>query len=81
MERKPADRFAIEFSGFSRDSGLLHFMLRGGMVETLSLEPDARAAPELLREVVIRSGVQPDGTGGLSIVDPDRLTRVFRREN
>jgi WD40 repeat protein len=88
FERRPADRFddshrpsEIEFSGFSPDSRQLHVMVHGGLFETLSVEPDARAAPELLREIVIRSGVQPDGTGGLSIVDPDRLTRVFRREN
>jgi WD40 repeat protein/serine/threonine protein kinase len=71
----------IEFSGFSFDSRQLHVMIHAGLLETLSVEPDARAAPELLREIVIRSGVQPDGMGGLSIVDPDRMTRVFRREN
>jgi WD40 repeat protein len=70
----------IEFSGFSSDSRLLHFAIHGGLVETLSLEPDARTAPELLREIVIRSGVQPDGAGGLSNVDSERLSQFFHNE-
>jgi WD40 repeat protein/serine/threonine protein kinase len=88
FERPPAGRFLgdqdrlsrIELTCFSSDSRLLRFMIHGGLVETLSLEPDARLAPELLREIMIRSGVGPDGSGGLSIVDPDRLTRLIHRE-
>jgi WD40 repeat protein/serine/threonine protein kinase len=70
----------LEFSCFSQDSRELHLLTHGGTVETVSLEPDARTTAELLREIVIRSGVQPDGAGGLSIVDPDHLSRLFRRE-
>ncbi|HEV8070256.1 MAG TPA: serine/threonine-protein kinase [Planctomycetaceae bacterium] len=89
FERRPAGPFEgdprrpsqIEFSSFSPDSRQLNVMIHAGLLEALSVEPDSRAAPELLREVVIRAGVQPDGTGGLSIVDSDRLTRVFRRGN
>jgi serine/threonine protein kinase/WD40 repeat protein len=88
LERHPAGGFRddqrpsqIEFSSFSPDSRQLHVMIHGGLLETLSLEPDARTAPELLREIVIRSGLQLDGAGGLSIVDSERLARFFRREN
>jgi serine/threonine protein kinase/WD40 repeat protein len=88
LDRQPTARFRsdphrpsqLELICLSSDNRLLHFMIHGGLVDTLSLEPDARGAHDLLREIVIRSGVQPDGTGGLSIVDPDRLTRVFRRQ-
>ena len=70
----------LQFSFFSMDSRRLHLVLRGGRVASLSLDPDARTSAELLREIVLRSGTQPDGAGGLSTVEPDRLVRVFRRE-
>jgi WD40 repeat protein len=82
MKRGPleVDPSQIELSWFSSDSRLLHFVIHGGLVETLSLAPDARVAPELLREIVIRSGIEPDGAGGVSILHPDSVTRRFRRE-
>jgi WD40 repeat protein len=70
----------LQFVCFSRDSRRLHIVLRDGSFASLALEPDARGSPELLRDVITRSGTRPDGTGGLSAVDPEGLMRVFRRD-
>ena len=70
----------LQVAFFGEGSRRLHAVLREGSFATLSLEPDARISPELLREIVIRSGNRPDGAGGLSAVEPESLVRFFRRE-
>jgi WD40 repeat protein len=70
----------LQLACFSKDGHRLHIVLRDGSFTTLSLEADARTSPELLREIVTRSGTRPDGAGGLSTINPENLIRVFRRE-
>jgi serine/threonine protein kinase/WD40 repeat protein len=77
--RPPRDS-ALRLVSFSTDSRDLHVGRRDGLFTTLTLEPDARPAAEILRDIILRSGTRPDGAGGLATAASEDLLRVFRRD-
>jgi WD40 repeat protein len=58
---------------FSAELDQLHFVTRGGLLASYELWPDSRSKQELLNEVSLRSGTQPDLKGGLLVLEPEQL--------
>jgi WD40 repeat protein len=58
---------------FSAELDRFHFVTCAGLLASYDLWPDSRSQQELLDEVALRSGTQPDSKGGLTALEPEQL--------
>jgi WD40 repeat protein len=63
---------------FSPDGRRLQVVTTAGVLGTFDLAPDGRSSRDLLREVAVRSGTQPDSNGELLFLEPDHLVSLWR---
>lgn len=76
-DRIVADPWGVAALFFSADARRVHLISRGGVLATYDMSPDNRPGRELLDEVAVRSGTQPDSNGDLLLLDPDRLMAIW----
>jgi eukaryotic-like serine/threonine-protein kinase len=76
-DRVVADHWDLATVYFSSDARQVHVVTRGGLFAAYDMTADSRPAPELLEEVAVRSGTQPDSNGDLLLLQPERLVTIW----
>jgi eukaryotic-like serine/threonine-protein kinase len=74
--RREAWKLAATF--FSAEGKTLHVVTAGGVLASLNLLANARPTEALINEIGVRSGVQPDSTGGLLVIEPEQVRSMWQ---